>query len=929
MRKLLILLACLFFITIGANAQTATVKGVINDTINKVNLENSSVALLRAKDSVLYKFTRSNKTGAFEFKNVTPGKYILMVTQATFADYFDQLEVKSEPETQLGQIAMTLQARLLENVTVRQTLAAMRMKGDTLEYRADSFKVRQGASVEELLKTLPGIQVDKDGKITAQGEKIEKVLVDGEEFFGDDPTIATRGLQADALERVQVFDKKSDQATFSGIDDGQRTKTLNLKLKDDKKKGYFGKLDLSGGTNDRWTNSAMFNAFKGKRKFSAYGIMSSTGKTGLDWQEQNNYGSSGSMDMQMTGDGGIMISGGGEDDFGGGTYYGQGIPKSWTGALNYTNKSANDKQTVNGSYRYSKVNTEGYLNTLTQTITPGSVFFTDSRGTFNTSRFKNSVNGSYDVQLDSFTSVKFTGRGSKGKSESFNRNETASTNALGNFVNKGFTSNSVFSDNEDYNISMILRKRFRKAGRTISLNVSNQYNNANTTGNLFSSNDYFTSVGAFDHRDTTDQRKVSAGRTNAVNGTLVFTEPLSKKVFLELSYGLRYSDNNSERLSYNQDVVGKYSVFDTAFSNSYNYKFLINTEGANVRYNGKKLTIGVGSDVAQAKFTQLNKITSKTEQQNYTNLFPKANLTYKFSANSRLNFNYNGYTNQPSITQLQPVKDNSNPLYVGIGNPDLKQEFTQNARVSYYSYKVLSQSSFNISLSYRTTSNAISKSETIDQSFKRTYQYINVDGNYNASMYSGYGLKIKKLDAYFNFGLNYSHSRYVSFSNGKKNITDNQYPGINMGFNKGKEKKYSFNLWGNWSFNHSKSSLNPDFVTKYWTVNVNPSLNIQLPYKFEINTDAQLNIRQKTKTFANNDNVYFVNAFIGRKLMKNDQAMIKLVGYDLLDQNQGFTRRESVNTVTQSDYQVLKRYFALNFVWNFSKTPAGMGPTKF
>jgi hypothetical protein len=204
----------------------------------------------------------------------------------------------------LGNVMMTLEANLLADVTVRTKIAAMRMKGDTLSYAADSFHVRQGASVEDLLKVLPGIQVDKSGNITAQGEKVQKVLVDGEEFFGDDPTVATQNLQADALKEVQVFDKKSDQAEFSGIDDGQKTKTINLKLKDDKKKGYFGKLDVGAGTDERWNNAGMINDFKGKKKISAYGIMSSTGRTGLNWDEQNSYGESG---------GGLEFN----DDFGG------------------------------------------------------------------------------------------------------------------------------------------------------------------------------------------------------------------------------------------------------------------------------------------------------------------------------------------------------------------------------------------------------------------------------------------------------------------------------------------------------------------------------------------------------------------------------------------------------------------------------------
>src|SRR3982751_1704385 len=207
MRKLALILF-IVFTSIAARSQLGTIKGTIYDTINKEHLSNTVIALLRSQDSVLYKFTRSDKDGNFNLQHISPGKYIVLVTENTYADYIENITINGDTTITLGSVPMTLKANLLKEVIVQQQIAAMRMKGDTLEYAADSFKVRQGASVEEMLKRLPGIQVDKDGKITAQGEKVEKVLVDGEEFFGDDPTVATRNLQADAVEKVQVFDKK-------------------------------------------------------------------------------------------------------------------------------------------------------------------------------------------------------------------------------------------------------------------------------------------------------------------------------------------------------------------------------------------------------------------------------------------------------------------------------------------------------------------------------------------------------------------------------------------------------------------------------------------------------------------------------------------------------------------------------------------------
>ncbi len=201
-----------------------------------------------------------------------------MISYPKYADYVDKFELQANQTFDFKTIYLTQKAKLLAAIIIKQS--AVRIKGDTTEFTADSFHVKPNATVEDLLKELPGVQVDKDGKITAQGQQVQKILVDGEEFFSDDPTVATRNLRADAVDKVQVFDKKSDQAEFTGIDDGQTTKTLNLKLKENAKHGYFGKL--SAGALDKYYNGqALINAFKGKRQLAAFAIASSTDATGL------------------------------------------------------------------------------------------------------------------------------------------------------------------------------------------------------------------------------------------------------------------------------------------------------------------------------------------------------------------------------------------------------------------------------------------------------------------------------------------------------------------------------------------------------------------------------------------------------------------------------------------------------------------------
>jgi hypothetical protein len=245
---------------------------------------------MRKADSIMISFTRTDKNGNFQFKNLHRGQFLIMVNYSEYADFIDDIEIKdSAAILDLPRIMMTLKSQLLKTIVVNG-VSSIRLKGDTTEFKADSFKVQPNASVEDLLKKLPGIQVDKNGKITAEGETVQKVLVDGEEFFGDDPTLVTKNLRADMVDKVQVFDKKSDQATFTGIDDGEKTKTLNIKLKEDKKNGYFGKLSAAAGSDGYHDSQAMFNKFKKKEKFSLYGIVSNTGTAGLNWTDQSNFG---------------------------------------------------------------------------------------------------------------------------------------------------------------------------------------------------------------------------------------------------------------------------------------------------------------------------------------------------------------------------------------------------------------------------------------------------------------------------------------------------------------------------------------------------------------------------------------------------------------------------------------------------------------
>ncbi|HEX8461765.1 MAG TPA: outer membrane beta-barrel family protein [Segetibacter sp.] len=933
MKKNIALIGIFYFCLSTAFAQTASIKGVISDTLNKKSLSSTAISILTAKDSVLVKFTRSNSSGLFELKDLPVGKFVLMVTYPSYADYMYPVTLTENASEDVGVIKMTLKSKLLEEVLVRQKIAAVRLKGDTVEYKADSFRVREGASVEEMLRKLPGLQVDKDGNITAQGEKIEKVLVDGEEFFGDDPTVATKNIQADAIDKVQVFDKKSDQAAFTGIDDGTKTKTLNLTLKDDKKKGYFGKVDVGSDLKNRWNNSLMANSFRTKRKFSVYGIMSSTGKTGLNWEESSKYGENNNMEYSE--DGGYFFSSGGNDEFDSyGSFGGQGLPTSWSGGAQYSNKYNSDKQTVNGSYRYNKLNTVGGSSTVSQSILPGNTFNSNETTSAFSTKQRNALNGTYEWQIDSFTSIKIKANGFTGDQKSFSTTNGETINTSGNLV-KTFRSISSEGDNSSINSNFLLRHRFKKAGRTMSLSFDEQSRKNSNTGFLFSANQFYNKT-ELRNIDTVDQKKVNDIINSGYYSRISYTEPIVKNLFLEVGYGIRISNSESKKLSYDRNTSGKYENLNESFSNNFRYYVLTNSGGMAWRYNTKKTTASIGGDIAQANFTQTDILHNNVIKYTYTNLFPKANFMYKFSGNTRFNLSYSGSTRQPGIEQVQPIRDNTNTLNVAIGNPDLKQEFRHNVNLNFNSYKVLKQRGFYTYASFSTTTNSISTNETTvisgNNAGQRTYQFVNLNGNYNGYSGGGYNLKIQKLDLSVNAGFNIQVTRNNNIVNtvdsiGRvtttNNTTDNNSYGINLGSYKFKEKKFDVNLNSQVMYNSSTSTVNKSSKTNYYTHTHNLYVNVTLPYKFEVNSNVQAEFRQKTELFSGNNNVILWNAYIGRKFFKNDKGMISIRANDILNKNIGYSRTISSNILRENTSQTLRRYFLLAFTFNFSKNPGG------
>jgi hypothetical protein len=915
MQKLIFSLLVLI-VSIGYLSAQSTLRGSITDTIEKKLLKNASVLLMRKSDSIMVSFTRTDGDGHFFLKNLPTGRFLVLVTYPAYADYLDEIEIKdSSSEIDLHQIMMTLKSQLLREVVVTNN-NTMHIKGDTTEYKADSFKLQANATVEDLLRKLPGIQVDKNGKITTQGETVQKVLVDGEEFFGDDPTLVTKGLRADMVDKVQVYDKKSDQAAFTGIDDGQKTKTLNIALKEDKKNGYFGKLSAGAATDGYHDSQLLFDKFKKKEKIALYGIVSNTGTAGLGWSDQTNYGG-GSGILTQDANGNIA----GQDDISGwdGNYSGNGYPLVQTGGVHFNNKWDNDKESINGNYKILQLYVNGNTLTNSEFIQSDSSYYQNQQQQFKNQVLRNKLSGSYELQIDSSSSLKITADGTLIHKITNSSNNTQSFLVQdSSMLNNGSSKTTTMGDNSSLNGDLLWRKKFQKKGRTISVDFSEKYADLHSTGYLYSQNNFFIHD-TLSLAQLTDEYKTIRTQSQAINTNATYTEPVSHSSSLIANYGIQVNNSLAYRNSYNKSQDGKYDSLDNIYSNDYSFNTFTQKGGLYYSYIKKKYRFYAGSNLGYSNFVQEDLVADTISKRNFVNWYPNATFSYIFSGQSSLFLRYNGSTTQPSLQQIQPLRNNDDPLNISIGNATLKPSFQNTFTINYYSFKALTNKNIYARLNYSFNENAISTGNFTDSIGRRITQFINVNGNYSLSGNIDYGFKWKKPDININLNGAINQNRNLNLVNSQKNTTNslNYTAGFYMG--KYMEKKFDLSLNGSVTYTTSSSSIQTNISTRYWSYSVAPNIDYFLPLKMQIHADLGYTFRQKTSAFDNNTNVALLNGWVGKKFMKNDVLLVKISGNDILNQNKGINRNVSSNFISQTTNTTIQQYFMLSFVWNFNK----------
>lgn len=902
---------------------TGSIKGKVVDVMNNLPLPDATVTITNKEDSSATGFAVTDKTGAFELKNIPAGSYILGISFTGYAPFIRTLDITAAKTAfDLDTVKLNTDTSMMASVIV--TAPPITIKKDTVEFRASAFKTKPNATVEDLLKKLPGVEVDKDGNVTSQGENIPKIYVDGKEFFGNDPKLATKNLTAEMVESIQVFDDMSDQAKFTRIDDGSRQRTINIKLKKDRRKGIFGRTTVGAGSSDRYTGNLSLNMFNEDQRISIIGGANNINRLGF---------SSNDMVSGMGGMGGFSGGrGGGRGGGGGGGSAGNGNTKSWNAGVNYRDDWGR-KMEFSGNYFVSKTSTVNRSKSLRQNLFANdSTSLSDEQSYRNNDNLNHRFGFRWEYEIDSMNSILLTPNISiqQSESESLDSVVTISSTPKYNYkAIEGSSSRTNQRDGVSFNNNLLFRHRFKKPGRTFTIGWNTAVNDSEGNGYTISPYNYYNPDSTLNY--TRDQRQQNEQITTSWNNTVSssLTEMFGLDKVLEINYAWSINQSTSDRKVFDYDPLsGKYDSVNKNQTNYFENTFISSRLGTNFRVKKQKYDFQLGGAVQFATLENLSHraMTGKdsTMSQRYTNFFPNANFNYNLGTRKSIRFGYRGSTRAPSISQLQDVVDQSNQLVYRTGNPNLKQEFTNNFNFSYNTFNVSNFLFFNANLNATVISNRIVNSMELINSTTQLIRPVNLNGAWNASFSGTVGVPLIKVTTGRRSPMNLNLTSSVRY-----NRDVNQQRG-KIGFNKtiglGQRVRYDYNIpdkldvgaSANFNYNDAQYDLQEGANNRYFNHNYSLDATYTFFKRIMLSSDFDYYVNGG-RAAGFNEPIPLWNASIAWVMFKKRNGELRFSVVDLLNQNKNIDRTIDPNFIEDTFTETLRRYFLVTFMYNLNR----------
>jgi Outer membrane protein beta-barrel family/Carboxypeptidase regulatory-like domain len=920
MRKAtLLLFFFLFCASIYAqNPARITIKGVIQDTSAAV-MNGATVMLLTPKDSALVNFSRANDKGVFEFRNVKNGNYILKVSFVGFIPFQQVLTPSASEIEDLGALKIKPISKELLEVVVKTARAPLTIKGDTIEYDARSFKVPPGSSVEDLLRRLPGMEVDAQGNIKAQGKDIKKVLVDGKTFFGDDPKAATKNLGAETISKVQVFNDKSEQSKLTGIDDGKKEKAINLELKEEYKKGSFGKITGAVGTDSRMAARGNYNRFNKTSQFSILGYGNNINETGVNWSDYGEFKGNNSFNNNDNGDFGFGGGGrwwGSDGDGITDQFDGRGFTNNAGGGMNYN--FDNKKTKLSTSYFYNQ--TQLFLDQFQtkKTFLQNDAFLTTDTSVQNRFRGNHSIGTRFEQMIDSSNTLIMKANMRAGMRDDRNRMFQSNLTEEGVLRTRSDINNRSDFTNLNLTTNAIFRHKFKTKGRSFAASLGYNIINSDGTENLNSTNQFLT-AGTFTQQvRAISQINNNDNRQNLLKGSVLYTEPLTKKIFWETFYNGSVDSRKVNRQAFDGlQETRRYDSLSTYFENTITYNRL----GTSLRYSHAGVNIMLGAAGLQynlegKQYTRKETPLLSSINKNYPAFTPYFDASLELKNNLYFNVTYTLDVNAPQIADLQPVINNNNPFFISTGNPDLNPEKSHSFNFSMYKFDPATFLNINLWGGYDYYLSQVVYNQIVNPTtFVTNTRPENLAGGtrFYVGTYCGFPIIKTKLTINFNPNININNN--PTFINGVLNDNNNQNYQLRFGFSLTPGDKLIVGMNTNIGINNIKFSL-----SEAQNQNIrNNSYDASIKWNFAKKTFLETNLDYryfKNERFGFEQDIPIFNASIRRLFMKENKLEVRLAAFDIFNKRQNIVQRGFQNTVTTQTALTLARYFMLSLTYN-------------